>query len=307
MERRELEFTGGSSSKFWNIELSGNTHTVHYGRIGTDGQRKTKEFDSSEKARASYEKLIAAKLKKGYGEPGRTAPDPAGEPRTATDKNDLADGETLEMQGSAAKPYVLRNVGGVYSCSCPAWRNQSRPIEQRTCKHLRLLRGDVAETERVGQLSGPNPTKSEGPGVLLAQTWDGELELGGWWLSEKLDGVRAYWDGEKMLSRLGNAFKTPDWFTDHLPYQGAPGWRAFRWAPAFPTPNANHRPPWEALLTSAIRSSLAMGSLGSPATWACAPNSDRFHPTVTFFKENLKVTLLLSWGFIDPSTIPSLL
>jgi DNA ligase 1 len=33
---------------------------------------------------------------------------------------DLKDGESVEMKGSGAKPYVLKNVGGVYSCSCPA-------------------------------------------------------------------------------------------------------------------------------------------------------------------------------------------
>jgi DNA ligase-1 len=38
---------------------------------------------------------------------------------------DLRDGESVEMKGSGSRPYVLRNVGGVYSCSCPAWRNQS--------------------------------------------------------------------------------------------------------------------------------------------------------------------------------------
>ena len=64
---------------------------------------------------------------------------------------DLKDGESVEVKGSGARPYVLRNVGGVYSCSCPAWRNQSVPIERRTCKHLRKLRGDEAERVRVGQ------------------------------------------------------------------------------------------------------------------------------------------------------------
>ena len=54
---------------------------------------------------------------------------------------DLQDGETAEMQGSGAKPYVLKYTSGVYSCSCPAWRNPSIAIEQRTCKHLKL-RGD---------------------------------------------------------------------------------------------------------------------------------------------------------------------
>ena len=46
-----------------------------------------------------------------------------------------------DMQGPAAKPYELKNTGGLYSCSCPAWRNQSIAIEKRTCKHLKKLRG----------------------------------------------------------------------------------------------------------------------------------------------------------------------
>ena len=70
---------------------------------------------------------------------------------------DLADGEMVEMKGSGAKPYQLRNVGGVYSCTCPAWRNQSTAIERRTCKHLRKLRGDAAEEARVGAAL-PRPT-----------------------------------------------------------------------------------------------------------------------------------------------------
>jgi DNA ligase-1 len=42
---------------------------------------------------------------------------------------DLQDGESVEIQGSASRPYVLKNVGGVYACSCPAWRSQSLSIE----------------------------------------------------------------------------------------------------------------------------------------------------------------------------------
>lgn len=137
---------------------------------------------------------------------------------------DLADGETFLMQGSGAKPYELKNTGGVYSCSCPAWRNQSLGIEKRTCKHLKKLRGEAAEIERVGA-SGPPTRKSveraaaqaKAAPVLLAETWDGALDPSGWWISEKLDGVRAYWDGTKLLSRLGNVLHTPDWFVAGLP------------------------------------------------------------------------------------------
>jgi DNA ligase-1 len=36
-------------------------------------------------------------------------------------------------------------------------------------------------------------------------------------MSEKLDGIRAYWDGEGFISRLGNKFYAPDWFIADLP------------------------------------------------------------------------------------------
>src|ERR1700741_157083 len=100
---------------------------------------------------------------------------------------DLNDGETVEMQGSGSKPYVLKNVGGVYSCSCPAWRNQSVAIERRTCKHLRRLRGDAAEEERLGGALPQRPTKKagdeeddSGPPLLLAERWDNAADLSGW-------------------------------------------------------------------------------------------------------------------------------
>jgi DNA ligase-1 len=142
---------------------------------------------------------------------------------------DLNDGESTFMQGSGSKPYELKNVGGVYSCSCPAWRNQSLPIERRTCKHLRKLRGDAAEEARVGSAMPP-PRKAagqaeakEGPPVLLAERWDNQADLTGWWMSEKLDGVRAFWDGSQFLSRLGNLFHAPDWFVEGLPVEPLDG------------------------------------------------------------------------------------
>jgi DNA ligase-1 len=143
---------------------------------------------------------------------------------------DLEDGEEVEVQGSAAKPYILKNVGGVYSCTCPAWRHQSLPIERRSCKHLRALRGEQAELDRVGEAavargggrraaakSGGATESKKKPPVLLAHSWDGVKNLGGWLMSEKLDGVRAYWDGTQFLSRQGNVYMAPDWFTEGLP------------------------------------------------------------------------------------------
>ena len=133
---------------------------------------------------------------------------------------DLADGEQTEMKGSGANPYVLKNTGGVYSCTCPAWRNQSVAIEKRTCKHLRKLRGDEAEEARTGGAVAPIKKagdSEEGPPLLLAHSWEQDTDLTGWWMSEKLDGVRAYWDGKQFISRLGNLFHAPDWFIKDLP------------------------------------------------------------------------------------------
>jgi DNA ligase-1 len=142
---------------------------------------------------------------------------------------DLADGQSAEVQGSAKLPYVLKNSGGVYSCTCPAWMHQSIAIERRTCKHLRALRGDEAEKKRLGsaELSGkPSAPKTAGapggagdgvPPLLLAHKWELDVDLTGWWMSEKLDGVRAYWDGTQFVSRLGNKFHAPDWFREGLP------------------------------------------------------------------------------------------
>ncbi|KAJ3211078.1 hypothetical protein HDU67_004786 [Dinochytrium kinnereticum] len=57
------------------------------------------------------------------------------------------------------------------------------------------------------------------PNVLLAKKWDEDIDPKGWWMSEKLDGVRAYWhpEAEAFVSRNGNQFFAPDWFTKDLP------------------------------------------------------------------------------------------
>lgn len=133
---------------------------------------------------------------------------------------DLRDGETALVQGSAREPYILKNVGGVYSCTCPAWRHQSLPIERRSCKHLRQWLGEAAEAARLGQVATPQaaaPSPKQVPALLLAEIWDGATDVTDWFLSEKLDGVRAYWDGQRFWSRQGSLFHAPAWFTRGLP------------------------------------------------------------------------------------------
>lgn len=182
----------------------------------------------------------------------------------------LVEGHPQYVQGSGAKPYELKNTGGVHSCTCAAWRNQGLHIDKRTCKHLRSYCGSAEEDARIGKTPQINLTgvttgriqaavqnnpissssgrqitanavyaqevldraaaegrelrqdekaKLHGPPILLANSYDDfkDLDPTGWIWSEKLDGVRAYWDGKAFISRQGNVFHAPDWFRDGMP------------------------------------------------------------------------------------------
>lgn len=54
--------------------------------------------------------------------------------------------------------------------------------------------------------------------VMLAGTYNPEEhDPTGWYMSEKLDGVRCYWNGSGMYTRNGHIFYPPDWFKKELP------------------------------------------------------------------------------------------
>ncbi|MCL1477684.1 MULTISPECIES: DNA ligase [unclassified Marinobacter] len=59
--------------------------------------------------------------------------------------------------------------------------------------------------------------------VPLANVYQQGAPLADYWVSEKLDGVRAYWDGERLWSRRGNPFQAPDWFVSDFPPQPLDG------------------------------------------------------------------------------------
>jgi len=53
--------------------------------------------------------------------------------------------------------------------------------------------------------------------LLLLKPYDGAQDVSGWLMSEKLDGIRAVWDGEQLTTRKGNPIHAPDWFIADLP------------------------------------------------------------------------------------------
>lgn len=52
---------------------------------------------------------------------------------------------------------------------------------------------------------------------MLAKVYHQGISLDDYWVSEKYDGVRGYWDGEKLLTRGGERVAAPGWFTAGWP------------------------------------------------------------------------------------------
>lgn len=159
----------------------------------------------------------------------------------------IPDGTFHDVQSaSSSATYLVKRLGSTYTCNCPAWRNQRAAPTSRTCKHLKKMLGDEYEAARTKSSSSsssstavarasaaagkstspkkgsgsPKRAKSAAPKVLLANKWEREKhDPVNWWISEKLDGVRAFWDAKQraFLSRLGNVYPAPDWFTTGFP------------------------------------------------------------------------------------------
>ena len=55
------------------------------------------------------------------------------------------------------------------------------------------------------------------PEILLANVYRNELDPAPYLVSEKLDGVRAIWDGQSLKTRSGRVINAPAWFVDALP------------------------------------------------------------------------------------------
>ena len=71
--------------------------------------------------------------------------------------------------------------------------------------------------DHLGDSSLGDP-KSGSLSLLLAEKFDEESnDPTGYYISEKLDGVRCFWNGKKMFTRNGNPIICPSFFTKNWP------------------------------------------------------------------------------------------
>lgn len=59
--------------------------------------------------------------------------------------------------------------------------------------------------------------------LVLAKHFNGAMQSSAYWSSEKLDGIRCYWNGKQLLTRNGNPIHAPAWFVEQLPNQALDG------------------------------------------------------------------------------------
>lgn len=63
----------------------------------------------------------------------------------------------------------------------------------------------------------PSGRAEEIPDLMLAKVFHQHVDVTQFWVSEKLDGVWARWNGAKLISKGGHIFAAPDWFIQGFP------------------------------------------------------------------------------------------
>jgi DNA ligase-1 len=63
----------------------------------------------------------------------------------------------------------------------------------------------------------PDLPKASAPGLMLAKAYHPGMDLADYWVSEKYDGLRGYWDGQQLFTRGGERVQAPAWFTAGWP------------------------------------------------------------------------------------------
>jgi len=132
------------------------------------------------------------------------------------------------MQIQSRRPVALRTraqnflvntfalaVGAALAAWAPAVRAVSHSSQNKVAHPAR-----IAATAH--EASGTSAADAAGWGEW-ATPWNAQLDARNFAISEKLDGVRALWDGKKLRFRSGRAIAAPAWFLAALPSEALDG------------------------------------------------------------------------------------
>lgn len=143
---------GRNSHKFWRIEVVGNEHRLQWGRVGTDGQAKTKTFASISEAIRAGHAIVDEKLAKGYVDVAGASQStgPAAAPIATT---------TVSTMPSTLRPMLADEVDA--DTALPRYAADDRFIFEPKLDGDRVMiqveGGKVTAIGRNGQVSKHNP------------------------------------------------------------------------------------------------------------------------------------------------------
>ena len=80
-----------------------------------------------------------------------------------------------------------------------------------------LLTTLLLTTLLIVPLSTAQATLPTKPKIQQGVSNKSPIDITHYWVSEKLDGMRGYWDGKQLLSRQGHRIFAPKWFTKNWP------------------------------------------------------------------------------------------
>jgi DNA ligase-1 len=117
---------------------------------------------------------------------------------------------------------VLADVG--YDERGDIFNNKNMNDQMMKCS--RFLRGCAYAALLLLSVTAANPSlaQNDKPApVMLANVYHRGVDLQQYWVSEKYDGVRGYWDGARLMTRGGEAIAAPSWFIAGWPKEPMDG------------------------------------------------------------------------------------
>lgn len=119
----------------------------------------------------------------------------------------------------------MKKASSAYQISAGSYFFNSKLIMQtmqrRTCLNWLAAAATVPGITGISGLglghAWAADTPPHAPALLLAQVYRRGTPLADYWVSEKYDGVRGYWDGQRLRTRRGEVVHAPDWFTAGWP------------------------------------------------------------------------------------------
>ena len=102
----------------------------------------------------------------------------------------------------------------------PSSRHRPKDCSQRVdngCDQLILKCFTASVVLLIGLLFLFTPLNVHALEIMLPRVYSRGMDVSGWLMSEKLDGVRGYWDGRQLLSKNGHPFHPPQTFTRDFP------------------------------------------------------------------------------------------